>query len=620
MAQYNERDWRQTKDTEQLTFTAGEDLPYSEYVREDPIGSHIVISTTQALAIGYVISPKGVLAGEKVDIQMLRGLGSAVPGGGGGSILTTNSIVGDGTAGNEIQLENDELAPGPDEYYGTDGSGAKGFFPLPSGGSGSNVTSFTYDITNETAEIQTDQPGSFQAIWPIKWERVIHVAENGDDTAAATLTTTPYSIQVPYLTFEAAWAAAGPRDLIWIHKGQYTISTTSSWSSERPSYVYCEPGVEITNEVTIVSFDEDGQFYWGGGANFFANTDCFINNTAYFKFVLEGNEATAIAGNQLASLQNCESHIRFNRFIKVGFDLRSWVRCKIAVDDWTSNTELFYTSDPTGTLLNAYGPAQVYVSGRSADKAFLKRETFGGSAGITMNFSSFNANLLQVQVDANWDWMDGYGVDQQAGSLILRGNVTLRKTGLRGNEMPFYLAIGSASGSQAYKPNFKYYGTMVTGGDLYNNTLATIRVAGTYQFYGIFKVSGEDEQSLGTPFPCIDVSNQDVDGEVNVTFDGVYVTGRAASVGPIKIKETNNAANPLRINFLNVLAICESDDKSVGPIYGSVVLSPPLALYPYHSLAMSSNWDPTVFTNGLSVDRTYYDGSVSFSVPEYEGP
>lgn len=140
MAQYNERDWNQTKDTEQLTFTAGEDLPYREYVREFPIGSHIVESTTQALAIGYVLSPKGVLAGEKVDVHMLRGLGSAVPGGGGGSgtvtdvtginsVTTTPSpIVGSGT----VELVNDAASPGANQVYGTDDSGVKGWYSSPS--------------------------------------------------------------------------------------------------------------------------------------------------------------------------------------------------------------------------------------------------------------------------------------------------------------------------------------------------------------------------------------------------------------------------------------------------------------------------------------------------------
>lgn len=134
MALYNERDWRQTKKTEQLTFLAGEDLPYSTYVYEDPIGSHVVYETTADLAIGYVLSPKGVRQGEKVDVQMLKGLGFRH--GGGGGVLSINSIIGTGVLGDELQLVNDVLTPPPNYYYGTDALGVKGWYPLPAGGGG----------------------------------------------------------------------------------------------------------------------------------------------------------------------------------------------------------------------------------------------------------------------------------------------------------------------------------------------------------------------------------------------------------------------------------------------------------------------------------------------------
>lgn len=81
MAQYTERLWTQTKDTEQLTFIAGVDLPYRELVKESGPNTNIMVVATTVDAIGYVLSPKGVLAGEKVDVQMLYGR----PGGGGGS-------------------------------------------------------------------------------------------------------------------------------------------------------------------------------------------------------------------------------------------------------------------------------------------------------------------------------------------------------------------------------------------------------------------------------------------------------------------------------------------------------------------------------------------------------
>jgi len=44
------------------------------------------------------------------------------------------SVTGDGTAVSPLQLVNDEINPGVSEYYGTDGSGVKGFYPISGGG------------------------------------------------------------------------------------------------------------------------------------------------------------------------------------------------------------------------------------------------------------------------------------------------------------------------------------------------------------------------------------------------------------------------------------------------------------------------------------------------------
>lgn len=746
MAQYNERDWRQTKDTEQLTFTAGEDLPYSEYVREDPIGSHIVVSTTQALAIGYVLSPKGALVGEKVDIQMLRGLGSSSGGGGGGSVNSVNAgtnvtITGPATDPvinaqniytnngsltsartvsfnnfnlsfvataaerfnlfnhmfrqdvNGVELgyltsiagvasdvfldfrsESNAIQPdwsariirdagenagfyianrgtGPLNFTTGAGSAANldgltrqfqlvaygvGSFlntpaynlgvdaagnviEVPASGGGSNVIDFQYDITTETATISTDLPSTFQAVWPLQHRNVIEVRKDGNDATAPLSTVAPYSIQNPFLTFEEAWNAAGPDDVIWVRPGSYTPAVPLSWTPEKPKYVYCDPGVVFTTAAgTLITFNEKGEFYWGGAATFDVQADVFVNSSDYLKLVWEFNEAYSTSGTQIASLRNTDCSIRVNKLNGVGFDFRAWVRAKIAVDYWETKNWLFFTSDPTGATFDEYGQAQIYVSGRSSDKAYIKR-TSSGSAGIQLGAGAFNSNSLQVEIDANWDWTDGYGIDQQAGNLIMRGTVIQRKTGSAGNELPFYNAINTSPGAQEYKPVFRFYGTMVMAGSLFNNTMVDIRVAGDYQLFGQFKCSGQDEQGLSTPFPCVSVSNQDVDSETRVVFDGVFSTGRDADVGPIRITEIGNPSNTLRIEFLNVLAICQNEEKTVGPIYGTSA-SGALPLYPYHSLAMTGPWDTTYFYNALSVDRTYYDTSIRFSIPEYEGP
>lgn len=56
------------------------------------------------------------------------------------SISTTNSVAGNGTSGSPVQLAGDAASPGNSQYYGTNGSGAKGYYDLPSGVAAANPT------------------------------------------------------------------------------------------------------------------------------------------------------------------------------------------------------------------------------------------------------------------------------------------------------------------------------------------------------------------------------------------------------------------------------------------------------------------------------------------------
>jgi hypothetical protein len=66
------------------------------------------------------------------------------------SVETADSVVGDGSASNPVTLDGDAEIPGNDKYYGTDGTGTKGFHPLPEPGGGA------FTIVNESS-------GSFTA-------------------------------------------------------------------------------------------------------------------------------------------------------------------------------------------------------------------------------------------------------------------------------------------------------------------------------------------------------------------------------------------------------------------------------------------------------------------------
>jgi len=81
-------------------------------------------------------------------------------------VLTTNSVAGDGTLGNELQLVNDAAAPGNNFYYGTDGTGTKGWFTAD------NLSSIlTGDFTQIANRTQTfggfDQTWNALGIWTV---------------------------------------------------------------------------------------------------------------------------------------------------------------------------------------------------------------------------------------------------------------------------------------------------------------------------------------------------------------------------------------------------------------------------------------------------------------------
>ncbi|MGB4762768.1 MAG: hypothetical protein WBP12_05440, partial [Candidatus Saccharimonas sp.] len=85
------------------------------------------------------------------------------------TVTGTNSITGGGdlSANRTLTLVNDSATPGTGKYYGTDGSGSKGFFDLPSTGSGTYASlgnktigftgsgaDYICDGTNDHVEIQ----------------------------------------------------------------------------------------------------------------------------------------------------------------------------------------------------------------------------------------------------------------------------------------------------------------------------------------------------------------------------------------------------------------------------------------------------------------------------------
>lgn len=82
----------------------------------------------------------------------------------GTTINTTNSVTGDGSSGTPVKLVNDAATPGNSMYYGTNSSGTKGFFALPSSSTVamSSITAAT--TTNSIDNVNNTQTWNWNSL------------------------------------------------------------------------------------------------------------------------------------------------------------------------------------------------------------------------------------------------------------------------------------------------------------------------------------------------------------------------------------------------------------------------------------------------------------------------
>ena len=253
MAQYTERLWTQTKDTEQLTFVAGVDLPYRELVKESGPNTNIMVVATTVDAIGYVLSPKGATAGEKVDVQMLYGS----PGGSAaGFVLSVTGLDTDNT-----DPQNPIINISVDGVTIT-GQGTPADPLVASGGSGSG------DVTQEVTGTQVE--GQFP--W---WTGVAKELSKGDqvwvkNTATGSVEFRPFDSTAQKITLLPDNTTLPSRIEFWNEAldgfSSFESSTLNTAAANRwilPSYE--TPGYWFS--------DGTGQMYITGlDANYIFNT------------------------------------------------------------------------------------------------------------------------------------------------------------------------------------------------------------------------------------------------------------------------------------------------------------------------------------------------------------
>jgi hypothetical protein len=73
---------------------------------------------------------------------------------GGGTVVATNSITGNGASGTPLKFVNDAASPGNSKYYGTDGSGTKGYNTLDKTAVGLGNVDNTSDVNKPVSTAQ----------------------------------------------------------------------------------------------------------------------------------------------------------------------------------------------------------------------------------------------------------------------------------------------------------------------------------------------------------------------------------------------------------------------------------------------------------------------------------
>jgi len=471
---------------------------------------------------------------------------------------------------------------------------------------------------------------------PVAWntsvpiQNMIFVAKNGNDATAV-----PGDLKRPYLTIEAAHAASTPNDTVHVFAGKYTFTTSLLFDGTHARKVYMHPGVTITSLNIDYTFKisplETMQIL--GYADFnikfplFANIG-FTTDIAFIEFefnkMINDSAGLSYQGVDLTSLKGS---MRGRTINDIFFDCTSWKQIELQVDEWlVDQSSMLDFDDPTtnngSTYLTQYGTSTFKLSGFSQPLAKLNKPTVGVSAQPFIKISQGGTIYDQlIEIFANIYSYDGPAFLHGGGTLRWTGDGFHHKSNTLGNEMPFYATQTPGVGGQRSKMQMEHWGTLVMALNAthpyLNSTLIDIRHSGNFIWHGKYKARGFDELAIGTPFPCISVQNTDVDGEINVIFDGVWEVAQDATVGPIRLSGLGNDANKIIPIFLNNIVICPSDEKIVEPIWSST--GETIGLYVIHSLAINHAINDDVFPNLMSVDRMYVDTDLQYPIPEYLG-
>jgi len=160
----------------------------------EDFGSSITVGTNTGIETLDFVGATVTVSGTTATIT--------VSGGGGGTVNVTDSITGTGASSSPLALSGDAGSPGNSQYYGTNSSGTKGFFSLPSSGgsaapsvygiySAPSQSGWTFISPNGLTTIGFDSDGALSFVKTAsntQWDAAIRTCPTGDFDVRALVT------------------------------------------------------------------------------------------------------------------------------------------------------------------------------------------------------------------------------------------------------------------------------------------------------------------------------------------------------------------------------------------------------------------------------------------------
>lgn len=363
------------------------------------------------------------------------------------------------------------------------------------GGSGSNVTGFSYNIGTETATITTDQPAAYNTVWPIQFQNTIHVAPNGNNANALASTVSPYSLQVPFLTLDAAYAASSPQDLIMIWPGSYTMGSTFTIDGTKATRFYAHPGVGIITPTAGnpgFSISPGQTLEFKGSATFLARDYIFTPSSPAtdINYVVFECDQIAQIGSSLffGNISSMSGSIRVRKITDMALFCDGWCQIDFANDysgfSGAASYNLGNISGNNGIVFNTtYGVSRFQMRGLSGLYAHVYAAINDGSSAFTSGFGGTRADRY-VKIQADVYVFNGNGFNIAEGTWIWEGHGLLDRD-VTLDQNPFF--IFGADNTDFY---FEHRG----GGSviaLSDNTILLFSNNGDVKLSGKYRAPGE---------------------------------------------------------------------------------------------------------------------------------